>query len=33
METKAITEAVVNIMSNATSEGKDRFRPLTFRID
>ena len=33
METKAITEAVVNIMSNATSEGKDRIRPLTFRID
>jgi spore germination protein GerM len=33
METTAITEAVVNIMSNAMSEGKDRITPLIFRID
>ena len=33
METTAITEAVVNIMSNAISEGKDRITPLIFRID
>ena len=33
MEITAITEAVVNIISNAISEGKDRITPLIFRID